>query len=152
MSNNVSESDPISVLRTTQSVASEPGDVADAADRLTMIMEAEAIRNSLNGDTGEYGGEGSLDGLLYPLEDTEYFLAGEDGVDSSDDPMHAGVVSSPPIISAEVAAMHYIDTDEYVDDESDQEKAQAEFDQYDERVQKLTPEDETLLGVDLTEA
>lgn len=152
MSSNESESDPISVLRTTQSVASEPGDVADAADRLTMIMEAEAIRNSLNGDTGEYGGEGSLDGLLYPLEDTEYLLAGEDGVDSSDDPMHAGVESSPPIISAEVAAMHYIDTDEYVDDESDQEKAQAEFDQYDERVQKLTPEDETLLGVDLTEA
>lgn len=135
-------------MRVTQNVANEPGDVADAADRLTMIMEAEAIRNSLNGDTGEYGGEGSLDGLLYPLEDTEYILASEDGVDSSDDPAHGGGVSSPPVVSVEVAAMHYLDTDKYVDDESDQEKANPEFDQFDKPVKELTPEDETLLGVD----
>jgi hypothetical protein len=148
MSNNESESDPASVVRITQSVASEPGDVADAADRLTMIMEAEAIHNSLNGDTGEYGGEGSLDGLLYPLEDTEYTLAANESEDSSDDSVHAGGVSSPPIVSVEVAAMHFIDTDEYVDDESDQEKANPLFDQFDEPVKELTPEDETLLGVD----
>jgi hypothetical protein len=148
MSNNANESDPANVLRATQSVANEPGDVADAADRLTMIMEAEAIRNSLIGNTGEYGGEGSLDGLIYPLEDTEYLLASEEGEDSSDDPVHAGGVISPAPISVEVAAMHFIDTDEYVDDESDQEKANPQFDQFDETVRELTPEDETLLGVD----
>lgn len=148
MSNNANDSDPANVLRATQSVASEPGDIADAADRLTMIMEAEAIRNSLNGDTGEYGGEGSLDGLIYPLEDTEYLLASEGGEDSSDDPAHAGGMTSPSLISVEVAAMHFIDTDEYVDDESDQEKANPQFDQFDEMVKELTPEDETLLGVD----
>jgi hypothetical protein len=148
MSNTVSESDPANVLRVTQSVASEPGDVADAADRLTMIMEAEAIRNGLNGNTGEYGGEGSLDGLLYPLEEPEYALAAEEDGDSSDGPAHAGGVSTPATISEEVAAMHFIDTDEYVDDESDQEKASPQFDQLDKRVKQLTPEDETLLGVD----
>jgi len=152
MSNNANESDPANVLRATQGVASEPGDVADAADRLTMIMEAEAIRNSLNGDTGEYGGEGSLDGLIYPLEDTEYLLASEDGEDSSDDPTHAGGVTSQGLISVEVAAMHFIDTDEYVDDESDKEKANPQFDQYDDTVNDLTPEDETLLGLDPYEA
>lgn len=148
MSNNASESDPANVLRATRSVAVEPGDIADAADRLTMIMEAEAIRNGLSGDIGEYGGEGSLDGLNYPLEDTEYLLASEDGEDSSDDPAHAGGVTSQPIISVEVAAMHFIDTDDYVDDESDQEKSNPQFDQFDEPVRELTPEDETLLGVD----
>lgn len=148
MSNNANESDPANVLRTTQGVASEPGDFADAADRLTMIMEAEAIRNSLNGDSGEYGGEGSLGGLVYPLEDTEFLLASEDGADSSDDPAHAGCVATQPIVSVEVAAMHFLDTDEYVDDESDQEKAHPQFDQFNDPVKELTPEDETLLGVD----
>lgn len=138
MSINQSDSDPANVLRITQSVANEPGDVADAADRLTMIMEAEAIRNSLNGDAGEYGGEGSLEGLLYPLEDGEYDVTGDDGVE----------LDSPHVISVEVAAMHYLDTDKYVDDESDQEKANPEIDQFDGPVKELTPEDETLLGVD----
>jgi len=148
MSTNANESSPAEVLRATQSVASEPGDTADAADRLTMIMEAEAVRNSINGDSGEYGGEGSLDGLLYPLEDTEYLLASEDAEDSSDDPMHAGGLTPAPLVSEEVAAMHFIDTDEYVDDESDSEKANPQFDQFDEPIRDLTPEDETLLGVD----
>jgi hypothetical protein len=148
MSINESDSHPANVLRVTQSVASEPGDVADAADRLTMIMEAEAIRNGLQSDMGEYGGEGSLEGLLYPLEDAEYNSTGDDGADSSDDPVHAGGVSLPPVTSAEVAAMHYLDTDKYVDDESDQGKANPEADQFEEPVRALTPEDETLLGVD----
>ena len=81
---------PAEVLRATQSFDIEPGDTADAADRLTMIMEAEAVRNGITGDNGEYGGEGSLDGLLYPLEDTEHLLASEHAEDASDDPMHAG--------------------------------------------------------------
>ncbi len=139
MSTKESESNPAKVLRATQSVASEPGDSADAADRLTMIMEAEAIRNEINGEKGEFGGEGSLDGLLYPLEDAE---------DSSDDPMHAGGFTSAPLISEEVAAMHFIDSDEYVDDITDEEKANPQFDHFDEPIKNLTPEDETLLGVD----
>jgi len=148
MSKNANESDAVNVLRATRNVASEPGDIADAADRLTMIMEAEAIRNGLYGDTGEFGGEGSLDGLTYPLEDSEYVLASEDAEDSSDDPAHAGGVTSPALISVDVAAMHFIDSNEYVDDESDQDKANPQFDQFDETVRELTPEDETLLGVD----
>ncbi len=148
MSAKESESNPAKVLRATQSVASEPGDSADAADRLTMIMEAEAIRNGINGEKGEFGGEGSLDGLLYPLEDTEYLLAGEDAEDSSDDPMHAGGFTSAPLISEEVAAMHFIDSDEYVDDITDEEKANPQFDHFEEPIKNLTPEDETLLGVD----
>ena len=142
------ESNPAEVLRATQSVDIEPGDTADAADRLTMIMEAEAIRNGITGDNGEYGGEGSLDGLLYPLEDTEHLLASEDAEDASDDPMHAGGLTPSPVVSEEVAAMHFLDTDKYVDDESDSEKANPQFDQFDEPIRELTPEDETLLGID----
>ncbi len=142
------QSNPAEVLRATQSVDIETGDTADAADRLTMIMEAEAVRNGITGDNGEYGGEGSLDGLLYPLEDTEHLLAGEDAEDASDDPMHAGESTPSNVVSEEVAAMHFIDTDEYVDDESDSEKANPQFDQFDEPIRELTPEDETLLGID----
>ncbi len=39
------------------------GDSADQADRLAMIMEAEAIQAALQGEIGE----GSLDGYSYPL-------------------------------------------------------------------------------------
>ena len=148
MSTIANESNPAGVLRATQSVDSEPGDTADSADRLTMIMEAEAVRNGIKGDNGEYGGEGSLDGLIYPLEDTEFLLGSEDAEDSSDDPMHAGGLTPSPVVSEEVAAMHFIDTDEYVDDESDSEKANPQFDQFDEPIRELTPEDETLLGID----
>lgn len=31
----------------------EPGDIADQADRLSMVMEAEAVRNALAGSSGE---------------------------------------------------------------------------------------------------
>lgn len=148
MAINPHESDPQGVLRATQSVASEPGDSVDAADRLTMIMEAEAIRNALSGENGDFGGQGSLEGLLYPLEDSEYLLASEDGEDSSDDPMHSGGLTPAPVIAQEVAAMHFLDTDKYVDDESDDQKANPQFDQFGEVTKDLTPEDETLLGVD----
>lgn len=148
MSYHSSESDPASVVRLTQSADSEPGDSVDAADRLTMIMEAEAIRNGISGDSGEFGGEGSLEGLLYPLEDSEYELASDDGEDSSDDPTHAGGVTPAPLVSGEVAAMHFIDTDEYVDEETDENRADPQFDQFEAPAKDLTPEDETLLGVD----
>jgi len=58
-----------------------PGDAADQAERLSMIMEAEATHNALNGG----GGEGSLDELPYPLEDVESVLAMEDADDSDAD-------------------------------------------------------------------
>lgn len=148
MCTKADESNPAEVLRATQSVDIEPGDTADAADRLTMIMEAEAVRNGITGDNGEYGGEGSLDGLLYPLEDTEHLLAGEDAEDASDDPMHAGESTPSNVVSEEVAAMHFIDTDEYIDNESDSENAQPRFDQVNQPMTDLTPEDETLLGID----
>ncbi len=148
------ESLPTEVLRATQYVDIEPGDAADAADRLTMIMEAEAVRNGIAGENGEYGGEGSLDGLLYPLEDTEYLLASEDAQDASDDPMHAGESTPSTVVSEEVAAMHfidideYVDTDKYIDDESDSENTKTRFDQFNQPVTDLTPEDETLLGIE----
>ena len=148
MSEGQNESNPAHVVRVTHDVASEPGDSADAADRLTMIMEAEAIRNGISADAGEFGGEGSLDGLLYPLKDTEYVLASEDADDSSDDPIHAGGLTPAPVVPEEIAAMHFLDTDKYVDDESDDDKANPNVDQFDETPKGLTPEDETLLGVD----
>ncbi len=124
-------------------------DTADQADRLTMIMEAEAVHNALSGG----GGSGSLDGLPYPLEDTEDVLAMEDAEDASDDPMHAGGLTPAAWIPAEQAAMHVIDPTElddttYLDDETDAERADPDRDQFDGDPRALTPEDETLLGVD----
>jgi hypothetical protein len=124
-------------------------DTADQAERLTMIMEAEATHNALNGG----GGEGSVDDLPYPLEDIEDVLAMEDAEDASDDPMHAGGLTPAPWISAEQAAMHVIDPadlddTEYVGDENDAERADPFRDQFDGTPRDLTPEDETILGID----
>jgi hypothetical protein len=126
-----------------------PGDCADQADRLTMIMEAEATHNALNGG----GGEGSNDDLPYPLEDIEDVLAQEGADDASDDPMHSGGLSPAPWISAEQAAMHVIDPSdlddsEYVGDETDLGRADPFRDQFEAPPRDLTPEDETILGVD----
>lgn len=124
------------------------GDAADQADRLTMIMEAEARHNALNGG----GGDGSSD-LPYPLEDVEDVLAMEDAEDASDDPMHAGGLNPAPWVTAEQAAIHIVDPDDpddaaYLDDETDEERADPFHDQYEGPAGHLTPEDETLLGVD----
>jgi len=56
-------------------------------------------------------------------------------------------------ITAEQAAMHVIDPDnlddsEYVGDETDAQRADPFRDQFDEQPTDLTPEDETILGVD----
>ena len=111
---------PSQVLRATFSDTS--GDSADQADRLAMIMEAEAIEAALHGRTGE----GELDGYNYPLENAEEILSMEDADDGSDDPRHAG---DPGVWkTAEELAMHVI---------GDQEVDET-----------LTPEDETLLGID----
>ena len=87
---------PSEVARATLNGVDASGDAADQAERLTMIMEAEATHNALNGG----GGEGSMDDLPYPLEDIEDILAMEDAEDSSDDPMHAGGLTPAPWISA----------------------------------------------------
>jgi hypothetical protein len=141
-------SNPSAIARATSDVGDVAGDAADQAERLTMIMEAEAARNGMNGG----GGEGTSD-LPYPLEDIESVLAMEDAEDGSDDPMHAGGLTPARWVPAEQAAMHVVDEDDpsddrYLDDESDAERADPNRDQFDGPVGELTPEDETLLGID----
>jgi hypothetical protein len=140
-------SSPERVLHATRS--QDPSDVADEADRLTMIMEAEAVHNARAGSSGE----GSLDGYDLPLGDDESLLAEVGGEDASDDPMHAGGLTPRPLVEPELQAIHVIDDvdptrDHYLDDETDEERADPDFDQFDEPITNLTPEDETLLGVD----
>ncbi len=127
----------------------QTGDAADQADRLSMVMEAEATHNALNGGRGE----GAIDDLPYPLEDLEDVLAMEDAEDGSDDPQHAGGLTPAPWMTAEQAAIHIVDLEDpedsdYLDDETDDERADPFHDQYEGRATDLTPEDETLIGVD----
>lgn len=141
---------PAEVARATQDTSDVAGDAADQAERLSMVMEAEAIQAALRGESGE----GSLDGYDYPLEDTESVLAMEDAEDASDDPMHAGGLDPAPWIPAEQAAMHVIDpgdpddpeSDRYLDDILDDED--PGIDPFDRPPAALTAEDETLLGID----
>lgn len=140
---------PEEVARATAYDGGPAGDAADQAEHLSMVMEAEAIRNALNGSEGE----GSLDGLEYPLEDTESWLSLEEAEDASDDPVHAGGLTARPWLPAEEAAMHTVDDvdpdrDRYLDEETDDERSDPNFDQFDEPDENLTPEDETLLGID----
>lgn len=150
MSNEVAGAGaPDQVARATYNGADPAGDAADQAERLSMIMEAEATHNALRGGSGE----GGLDGSPYPLEDIESTLAMEDAEDASDDPMHVGGLTPRTWVGAEVAAMHVVDLDDpsddaYVDDETEAERADPFYDQFDGRPQDLTPEDETLLGID----
>jgi hypothetical protein len=139
---------PSEVASATHHGYEQAGDAADQAERLTMIMEAEATHNALNGG----GGEGRED-LPYPLEDIEDVLAMEDAEDASDDPMHSGGLTPKQWIPAEQAAIHVIDPSDlddaaYLDDENDSERADPFRDQFDGQVRDLTPEDETLLGID----
>lgn len=141
---------PAEVARATQDTTDVAGDAADQAERLSMVMEAEAIQAALRGESGE----GSLGGYDYPLEDTESVLAMEDAEDASDDPMHAGGLDPAPWVPAEQAAMHVIDPSDpddpeagrYVDDILDDDD--PGIDPFDRPSSALTPEDETLLGVD----
>lgn len=122
------------------------GDAADQAERLSMIMEAEAVHAAMNGG----GGEGAND-MPYPLEDIEDVLAMEDAEDGSDDPMHAGGLTPARWVTAEEAAIHIVDGDEsdvWLDEETTSERADPLRDQFDGPAGSLTPEDETLMGVD----
>lgn len=141
---------PAEVARATQDTTDVAGDAADQAERLSMVMEAEAIQAALRGESGE----GSLDGYDYPLEDTETVLAMEDAEDASDDPMHAGGLTPAAWVPAEQAAMHIIDpgaprdpqAGRYVEDVVDGDD--PDIDPFDRAPSGLTPEDETLLGID----
>lgn len=113
------------------------GDVSDQATQLAEIMQTEAAHGF---------GEGENEGSAYPLEDLDELIAAEDADDSSDDPFHAGgddpVQPRTPNVPAEQAAMHIIDGDA-ADEDGDPE---------DPPHGTLTPEDETLLGIDPYEA
>ena len=148
MSDEALAQNPDQVARVTQDTVDPAGDAADQAERLTMVMEAEALRNALSGDSS---GEGSLDGYDYPLEDTESVLAMEDAEDSSDDPMHAGGLDPAPWIPAERAAMHVVDSDDEWEGRPVDEMLEdddADIDPFDKPGGSLTAEDETLLGID----
>jgi hypothetical protein len=127
MAHVVHGDEPAEIARATQDTVDVAGDAADQAERLSMVMEAEAIHAALHGGSGE----GSLEGYDFPLEDTEDVLAMEGAEDASDDPMHAGGLDPAPWLPAEQAAMHIIDPSNPDDPGA-----------------SLTPEDETLLGID----
>lgn len=141
---------PAEVARATQDTVDPAGDAADQAERLSMVMEAEAIHAALHGGSGE----GSLDGYAYPLEDTESVLAMEDARDASDDPMHAGGLDPRPWVPAEQAAMHIIDPADPTDPQDGRyvsdlmADSDPSIDPYDGAPTGLTPEDETILGID----
>lgn len=150
MTRDIHGDSPAEVAHVTQDTTDVAGDAADQAERLSMVMEAEALHAALHGGSGE----GSLDGYDYPLEDTESVLAMENAEDASDDPMHAGGLDPAPWVPAEQAAMHIVDpadpddpeagryADEILDDDD------PDIDPFDRPGSELTPEDETLLGID----
>lgn len=133
---------PDEVAKAMNGYGDPPGDVADQAERLAMIMEAEAIHAGLNGG----GGEVTLD-LPYPLEDVNDVITEEDFVDdASDDPLHTGgfdvTDTIPAFVTAEEAAMHVVDGDDPTDRPYFEDGATVP------PPSELTPEDETLLGID----
>ena len=143
------ETRPEEVLSQTAGGLGEPGDAADQAVRLRLLMEAEAV------DEGRAGRvwDPSIEGVPYPLEDVEDVLAMEDAQDSSNDSMHAGGLVPNRWVPAEEAAMHVVDPqrpDElsYLDDPTDAERSNSARDDFEGAIDVLTPEDETLLGVD----
>lgn len=125
------------------------GDLADQADRLAMIMEAEAARVGLMGS----GAIEASEDLHNPLADPEDLLAEEDAEDASDDPLHGGGLRPTHWTSAEEAAMHVIDPDRpdeisRLDDPTPAEQADPGHDPFQDAPEVLTPEDETILGID----
>jgi hypothetical protein len=128
-------------------VTDPAGDAADQADRLTSLMESEAVYQGLHS-----AGPGT-DDVPGPLEDLEEVLAEEDADDASDDPMHAGGLTPARWMSAEQAAMHVVDdsgveADRWLSDETDTERADPLRDQFDGTPGGLTAEDQTILGID----
>jgi len=119
------------------------GDLADQADRLTMLFQVEAAHHAPVVDPPRERRS----------QDSETLVAQEDAADGSDDPMHAGGVTGTRWVSAEQAAMHVVDgpggqTSGWLDDQTDSERADPLHDPFDGPPGDLTPEDQTLLGVD----
>ena len=125
---------PAEVLKQTANAAEPAGDDADQADRLTMVMEAEALRNALTGDSS---GEGSFDGVVYPRHDAHEFVNIVDDEDSRDYLLTDDSIHKERSLSPEQAAMHIIEVE--TDDASIGSQASGDA---------LTAEDETLLGLD----
>lgn len=120
---------PEDVVASTSPAGESAGDAAEQADRLTMIMEAEAATN---------GGMGTPD-LAYPLEDLDELIANEDAdEDSSNDPLHHGGGDGHASQPAEEAAMHVID------DDGNERPMTGDIDEN----RPLTDEDNTLIGID----
>ena len=117
---------------TTNWAPDRSGDAADQAEHLREVIDLQAA--------GAGGGHESVDGRGYPLEDVEEVLSAEGADDASDDPMHAGGLNPRRWLTAEEAAMHVIDFNSQEDEDDD--------DDDDDGFVALTPEDETLLGVD----
>lgn len=123
------------------------GDIADQADRLTRLMEIADRGRSTHPPTEPSPLES------YPLQDSEEVLAQEDAMDGSDDPMHAGGLTPARWLAAEEAAMHVVDeagtaSGTWLSDETDAERADPFRDQFDGPTTELTPEDQTILGID----
>ena len=114
---------------TTNWAPDRSGDAADQAEHLREVIDLQAA--------GAGGGHESVDGRGYPLEDVEEVLSAEGADDASDDPMHAGGLNPRRWLTAEEEAMHVIDSNSQEDEDDDDDGFLA-----------LTPEDETLLGVD----
>lgn len=137
------------VLSQTSGDLGEPGDAADQSARLRLLMDAEAVHEGREGRVWDP----SIEGVPYPLEDVEDVLAMEGADDASNDSLHAGGFAPNRWVSAEEAAMHVVDPqrpDEvgYLDDRTDAERTKTERDDFEGAITVLTPEDETLLGVD----
>lgn len=125
------------------------GDLADQADRLAMIMEAEAARVGLMGSAPVE----AADELRPPLADPEDLLSEEEADDASDDPLHGGGLHPTHWTSAEEAAIHVFDPDRPdeirgLDDPTPAERADPGYDPFQDKPEELTPEDETILGID----
>jgi hypothetical protein len=125
---------PAEVLKQTANGTDPAGDDADQADRLTMVMEAEALHNAL---TGNPGGEGSFDGVVYPRHDAHEFANIIDDEDSRDFLLTDESIHKQRRLSPEQAAMHIIKVE--ADESSVGSQAVGDA---------LTAEDETLLGLD----
>jgi hypothetical protein len=125
---------PDEVLKQTAIGTDPAGDDADQADRLTMVMEAEALRNALTGDPS---GEGSFDGVVYPRHDAHEFVNIIDDEDSRDFLLSEDSIHKEGALSPEQAAMHIIETDSDGSSMSSPDAADS-----------LTAEDETLLGLE----
>ena len=127
---------PEEVAEATRDLQDPASDAADQAERLTMIMEAEAALGGVAGNPVP----------AYPLDDLDGLLLDEDADDdASDDPMHHGGADHEGqeglghrrSTSAEEAAMHIVDGDGIDRSYLSEEGGAA-----------LTPEDATLLGID----